>query len=130
MAEQQPKTVEELLKEYKEIKTRLGRMKDEHESLEKLGRGILAGQQQQSKDQIEAEIFLLGKRIKIIDDAIGTLPELQRRVIERHIIDGEPYFVVCAEMYMGERGVRNLKKRAMLTLERIIPIGGGDEPMI
>lgn len=124
--EQPPKTVEELLRQHNEKKTRLGLLKCELEVLNKTGKSP-AGDTGRDREKIEEEIYLLGMRIKIVDDAVASLPELQRRVIERHIIDGEPYYKVCAEMYMGERGVRNLKKRALQILERIIPIGGEEQ---
>jgi DNA-directed RNA polymerase specialized sigma24 family protein len=105
---------------YKEIKTTLGVLKDDQETIKATGKNILNGARGKTKKQIDDEVFILSKRIKIIDDALASLPELQRRIIERRIIDGEPYFIVCAELHMGERGARKLKRKALQVLERIM----------
>lgn len=115
-------TIEELLMGYKELKTTLGVLKDDQETIIKTGKSILNGTGGKTKKQIDDEVFILSKRIKIIDDAMSSLPEMQRRIIERRIIDGEPYFIVCGELHMGERGARKLKRKALQALERIMQI--------
>lgn len=120
----QQQTMEEFLKEYKELKIRLSILKDERESLQATGKSIFMqggfGSKDNDKSQTDDDIFLLEKRIKIIDDTLASLPELQRRIIECMVIDGEPYIIVCAELYISDGGARKLKKKALKTLERIM----------
>lgn len=120
MTTEKPITMEELLKDYKKDKTTLGILKDEQESRMTTGKGIL-GTSEKSKEELDEEIYLLGKRIKIIDDAMASLPELQRRIIQRRIIDRESSAVVCGELHMSESSTRQLKRKALAALERMMP---------
>lgn len=120
MTTEKPITMEELLKDYKKDKTTLGILKDEQESRMTTGKGIL-GTSGKSKEELDEEIYLLGKRIKIIDDAMASLPELQRRIIQRRIIDRESSAVVCGELHMSESSTRQLKRKALAALERMMP---------
>lgn len=120
MEEQRQSLIIDLLKEYKENYTKIKILQKELESLNFIGKTVIIQGTIKTKEQISEEIFLLEMRIKIIDEAMSALPELQKKVIERRVIDGEPYFIVCGELHMGERYARQLKKKALQTLERII----------
>lgn len=121
MTTEKPITIEELLKDYKKDKTTLGILKDEQETRTTTGKGILMGTSGKSKEELAEEIYLLGKRIKIIDDAMASLPELQRKIVQRRMIDGEPFNRVCGEIHMSESGARQLQRKAIAALEQLMP---------
>lgn len=73
-----------------------------------------------SKDDIEKTIFILENKLLIIDKAIGTLNKLQKDIIIKKVINDEPYYKVCGELFIGERYARKLQKQAILKVQEVI----------
>lgn len=72
------------------------------------------------KAEIEQTIFILERKLAIIDKAMGILNTIQRELITKKLIEDEPYYKVCGDLHVGERYARKIKKKAILRMQEVM----------
>lgn len=68
------------------------------------------------KTNYEKEINRYKKQILLIDKALELLPEFQRLLIIKKVIERKPYFTVCAELHISESYAKKVKRKAINNL--------------
>lgn len=132
--------IENMIKEYKEIQVEIDILKEELKSIEVTGisainyEGVGNGktysisrpveneviQMERIKEDIKDKIFVLEKRLSIIEKALEVLNETERTIIHKQLIDGEPYFTFTGSLHISERTAKRIKKVAISKMARII----------
>ena len=136
--------VEELLKNYNSIKLQIYIFKEELSSIENTGVSAInydfkssptneiqrpteneALYITQRKKQLEMKIFILEKKINIIDRALEHLEDTERDIITMRFIKNEPFYKICLEVHVSERWAREIRRRAITKIASFIDIKNG-----
>jgi DNA-directed RNA polymerase specialized sigma subunit len=124
--------INETLQQYQKIIARITILKAEIAVIETTGvsaisfdarEGIEIKWQRRTKkqrDEIRITIILLEEKLKIINTAIKTLPELQQNFINLKYLQNKPYYTVCGTLHITERYARTIKAKAIKQIVEII----------
>lgn len=130
-----------MIKEYKELQVEIDILKHEIESIEVTGISAINYEGEKTgvtykinkpteeeavkltdkKDRIQNKIFVLEKRVNIIERILGVLNNQERELIYKHIIEGLPYHKFCGfeGLDMSERKAKQIKKDALNKLLKV-----------
>ena len=117
-----------ILKEYNQTKIQIEILKEDIKTLQKTGYSPInynylitkeveeIEKNKKYKLMVEQTIFLLERKLVIIDKAIETLDFLQQQIIKKRLIENESYYKICDDLHISERYARKLKKKAVLKI--------------
>ncbi len=108
------KEIEETLYNYKIIRTSIANSKIKINNLE-LGDdpNLISHNDLMLKINIEQKMIKNTSKIKLIDDAMETLPEVERQVLRLYYIDGHQWNDVADKLGYSTRQCMNLRRKAI-----------------
>ena len=132
---------EELVKEYKQMQVKVKIYEDEIESIEVVGLSSIDFEAMaitangriskpteneaigiaEKKSKMEKAMYIMRKRIKLVDLAISSLAELEKEVVVRKLIESQPYYRICGDLHISERYAKQIKKQALLKMLKAFP---------
>jgi len=131
--------IEDIIKSYKEINARINILEEEKESIQETGISAMSFVEVKIKSNsiysvteesaientrktklIENKIYILKKRLNILNEAIVSLSTLERNIINMKLIDDDPYFKICGNLSISKRHAINLKNRALKKIARLV----------
>lgn len=131
--------IEDIIKGFKQIKARINILEEERESIQETGISAMSFVEVKIKSNniysvteetaientektkiIENKIYILKKRLNILNEAINSITTLEKNIIVMKLIDDEPYFKICGDLSISKRHAINLKNRALKKIARLI----------
>lgn len=133
------KEMEKIIKDYKLIKARIRILKQEKKSINKTGLSAMsfvkvkvennqiysateemALENNEKREIIDNKIYILKKRIEILDEALKSTSYLEENIIRKKLIEQQPYYQICGDLAISKRHAINLKKRGLEKITKLI----------
>jgi FixJ family two-component response regulator len=72
------------------------------------------------RTELNEKIIVMQQRVEILDNALNALTPFEYEIINRKVINNEPFYRICGDLKISERNARRTKARALIKLERTI----------